>query len=104
MSDDEIKAVLDQAHAGYLMDESDSHCAADAIRHLVRAVVSSERGNGGTSSGARWMGRPIAELSREQLILVIERCGREMQELREDRGRWMAAADPVKYLVAGDAA
>lgn len=46
-----------------------------------------------------WMGRQMTELTRDELLEVIDYCGKEIQQLREDRDRWMRAADPVKYLM-----
>ncbi len=45
-----------------------------------------------------WMGRPVKELTREELLEVVEYCGRQVQELREQRDKWRAAGDPLKYL------
>ncbi len=39
-----------------------------------------------------WMGRPVKELTREELLEVVEYCGRQVQELREQRDKWRAAA------------
>jgi hypothetical protein len=47
-----------------------------------------------------WCGRPVTELSREELLEVIEYCGAEIQNLTADRNRWMQSGDPVKYLMA----
>lgn len=46
-----------------------------------------------------WMGRPITELSREELLKVVEHCGEEIQRLQHDRDRWFRAGDPIKYLM-----
>ena len=43
MSDNEIKAVLAEVWAGWLMDSSDEHCQSAAMRHLVDAVEAAER-------------------------------------------------------------
>ena len=48
-----------------------------------------------------WMGRPMDELTREELLAVIEYCGREIQTLRGDRERWRQSGDAIKYLMAG---
>ena len=45
-----------------------------------------------------WMGRPITELSRDELLEVIEHCGREIVHLRKEAVEWRDAADPIKYL------
>jgi hypothetical protein len=50
---------------------------------------------------SRWMGRPMDELTREELLEVVEWCGREIKSLRGDRDRWMQSGDALKYLMAG---
>lgn len=49
-----------------------------------------------------WKGRPMHDLSREELLEVVQWCGQEIQNLQADRLRWKKAADPIKYLMAGD--
>ncbi len=46
-----------------------------------------------------WKGRDFNELSREELLDVIEYLGKELKEVREDRDRWFEAGDVVKYLM-----
>lgn len=46
-----------------------------------------------------WMGKPIDDLSREELIEVVNYCGNEIQRLTKDRNRWMKAGDSIKYLM-----
>ena len=46
-----------------------------------------------------WMGTPIDDLEREELLKVIEWCCQEIQRLQKDRDRWFAAGDPLKYLM-----
>lgn len=46
-----------------------------------------------------WKGRPMTELSRDELLEVIDWCAEEMQGLRKDRDRWFQAGDPLKYLM-----
>jgi len=41
--DDAITAALDEVHAGWLMDDADEFCQANAIRHVVAAAVAAER-------------------------------------------------------------
>jgi hypothetical protein len=41
------------------------------------------------------------ELTREELLEVVEWCGREIKSLRGDRDRWMQSGDALKYLMAG---
>ena len=53
-----------------------------------------------TSQVSTWCGRPVTELSREELLEVIEYCGAEIQKLTTDRNRWMQSGDPLKYLMA----
>ncbi|MFN7610083.1 MAG: hypothetical protein ACK5QX_03975 [bacterium] len=48
-----------------------------------------------------WFGRPIDELTREELLEVVEWCGREILSLRADRDRWRESGDSLKYLMAG---
>jgi hypothetical protein len=48
-----------------------------------------------------WMGRPMDELTREELLDVIAYCGCEIQSLRGDRDRWRQSGDAIKYLMAG---
>jgi hypothetical protein len=50
-------------------------------------------------SETTWKGIPISQLSREELIEMIEYCGKEIMMLREDRSRWMRVGDPVRYLM-----
>lgn len=45
-----------------------------------------------------WKGRPITELTREELLEVVDLCGREIISLRQDRDRWRESSDPLKYL------
>ena len=45
-----------------------------------------------------WKGVPITELSREELIEVIEYCGKEIIELRRDRDAWLKCGDVAEYL------
>jgi hypothetical protein len=47
-----------------------------------------------------WMGRPINELTREELLEVVEWCGREIQNLRSDRDRWRESGSSINYLMA----
>jgi hypothetical protein len=54
-----------------------------------------------TTQMSTWCGRPIHDLSREELLQVVEYCGTELQKLTTDRNRWMQSGDPVKYLMAG---
>jgi len=49
-----------------------------------------------------WKGTPISELSRKELIEVVEWLGVEMLRLRKDRNRWRTAGDPLEYLKQGD--
>jgi hypothetical protein len=53
-----------------------------------------------TTQMSTWCGRPVNELSREELLQVVEYCGAEIQKLTTDRNRWMQSGDPVKYLMA----
>jgi len=53
-----------------------------------------------TTQMSTWCGRPVHELSREELLQVVEYCGAEIQKLTTDRNRWMQSGDPVKYLMA----
>lgn len=46
-----------------------------------------------------WYGKPCSELSREELLEVIEHLASESGQLRADRDRWMEAGDPAKYLL-----
>jgi hypothetical protein len=56
--------------------------------------------NTNTTQMSTWCGRPVNELSREELLQVVEYCGAEIQKLTTDRNRWMQSGDPVKYLMA----
>lgn len=47
-----------------------------------------------------WKGRPVDELTREELLEVVEWCGREIEFLRADRDRWRSSGDSLKYLMA----
>jgi hypothetical protein len=53
-----------------------------------------------TSQVSTWCGRPVTELSREELLEVIEYCGTEIQRLTDDRNRWRQSGDALKYLMA----
>jgi len=53
-----------------------------------------------TTQMSTWCGRPVHELSREELLQVVEYCGAEIQKLTTDRNRWMQSGDPLKYLMA----
>lgn len=46
-----------------------------------------------------WMGRPVTELTKEELLEVVEYCGKEIVRLQEDRDRWRDAGDAAKYLM-----
>ena len=48
-----------------------------------------------------WKGQRIEDLSREELIEAINWLASELDEQRNDKARWMKAADPIKYLMAG---
>lgn len=50
---------------------------------------------------SQWMGRPMDELTREELLEVVEWCGRDIERLRGDRDRWRESGDALKYLMAG---
>jgi hypothetical protein len=54
-----------------------------------------------TTQISTWYGRPVHDLSREELLQVVEYCGAEIQNLTADRNRWMQSGDPVKYLMSG---
>jgi len=56
--------------------------------------------NTNTTQMSTWCGRPVHELSREELLQVVDYCGAEIQKLTTDRNRWMQSGDPVKYLMA----
>jgi hypothetical protein len=56
--------------------------------------------NTNTAQTSTWCGRPVHELSREELLQVVEYCGTEIQKLTIDRNRWMQSGDPLKYLMA----
>ena len=56
--------------------------------------------NANTTQMSTWCGRPVNELSREELLQVVEYCGAEIQKLTTDRNRWMQSGDPLKYLMA----
>ena len=46
-----------------------------------------------------WMDRPLTDLTKEELIDVVEQLGRELVAQREDKARWMRAGDAAKYLM-----
>lgn len=48
-----------------------------------------------------WMGIPVDQLDKDELIKVVEWCGQEIQRLQKDRDRWRDAGDPLKYLLKG---
>lgn len=45
-----------------------------------------------------WKGKPIAALSREELIDVVNWFSRELETLREDRNAWMKSGSAVQYM------
>lgn len=45
-----------------------------------------------------WKGKPIAALSREELIEVVNWFSRELETLREDRNAWMRSGSAVKFM------
>jgi cell division ATPase FtsA len=71
-----------------------------AEKELGKAMNNTEtRSN--TVQVATWFGRPIQDLSHEELLKVVEHCGEEILKLTSDRDRWRQSGDPVKYLMAG---
>jgi hypothetical protein len=56
--------------------------------------------NENTTQMSTWYGRHVQDLSREELLQVVEYCGAEIQKLTTDRNRWKQSGDPVKYLMA----
>jgi hypothetical protein len=48
---------------------------------------------------AYWMGKPVTELDREELLKVVEHCGNEIFRIQKDRDRWMRAGDAGKYMM-----
>jgi len=69
------------------MNEQKQPAVAGPVEPTVRLV-------------SQWMGRPMDELTREELLEVVEWCGREIEHLRGDRDRWMQSGDALKYLMA----
>lgn len=70
------------------MNETTQPAVAGPVEPTVRLV-------------STWMGRPMTDLSRDELLEVVEWCGREMQSMRADRDRWRESGDAIKYLMAG---
>ena len=52
-------------------------------------------------SVSMWKGRKMEDLTRDELLEVVEWCGQEILRLQEDRDRWFKAGDPIKYMMAG---
>ena len=52
-----------------------------------------------TDKIAHWKGKPVTELTREELLEVVEWCSRDILRREEELQRWMAACDPAKYLM-----
>ena len=46
-----------------------------------------------------WYGKPLSDLTKEELIQALEQVGAELVAQRADKARWMRAADPLKYLM-----
>jgi hypothetical protein len=46
-----------------------------------------------------WMGTPMEELSREELLTVVNHLAREVVELRADRERMRPNVDWAGYLM-----
>ena len=57
-----------------------------------------------TQTVSTWLGRPMTELTRDELLEVVEWCVNEIESLRKDRSRWKDSADVVKYLMTEKAA
>ena len=49
-----------------------------------------------------WKGKPIAALSREELIEVVNWFSRELETLREDRNAWMKSGSAIQYMLQKD--
>ena len=49
-----------------------------------------------------WKGKPIAALSREELIEAVNFLLHEMEALREDRNAWMKSGSAVQYMLQKD--
>ena len=49
-----------------------------------------------------WKGKPIAALSREELIEVVNWFSRELETLRKDRNAWMKSGSAVQYMLQKD--
>ena len=45
-----------------------------------------------------WLGRPVTELNKEELLDVINHLANKVQSVEKDRKRWQNAADAIKYL------
>ena len=46
-----------------------------------------------------WMDRPMADLSREELLEVVAELYEHVEGLRADRDRWRSAGDPLAYML-----
>ena len=71
-----------------MMKEAAQPAVAGPVEPTVRLV-------------SAWMGQPVTDLSREELLEVVEWCGGEIQRLQGDRDKWMRSGDALKYLMDG---
>jgi len=46
-----------------------------------------------------WMGKNLEDLSKEELIKVVEYCAKQMEDLRQDRDRWRKSGNALQYLM-----
>ena len=46
-----------------------------------------------------WMGTPIEDLSKDELIEVVRQLGGEVLLQRKDLARWMKCGDAAQYLI-----
>ena len=53
-----------------------------------------------TPTVAMWMGQPVEELSKEELLKVVDWCCKEIQRLQEERAKMHKFVDYGKLLRA----
>jgi len=46
-----------------------------------------------------WMGENLKDLSKEELIKVVEYLAKQMEDLRQDRDRWRKSGNALEYLM-----
>lgn len=67
-------------------------------RSSTEGVTVNEKEQASHHTVVMWKGRPMNELSRDELLVVIDRCHAEIKRLRADRDAWMHGGDVLDYM------